>query len=486
MIQALTQRSFLYSLLVLASVELIIGCSQPTKVSRPTIEELIQDSFIASNEKHTIAMQQAESSGIPTMGELRHEDSSVQRFGFALPIGDIAEAGIETQLVSEDCLDMDLREALLAVGESAGVDMIIDEKLSGIANVVIENLPIDEAVEKLLLSHNFYFSREGNHIYVASADPSSALFSKVAKQYHYRPRHMKGIALLSALAEGQTKFVRVVEESNTIFIDAPRRIADNIIQRLEAIDQPVPQVVLEAIVCVVSPESGFQVGTDWQHAVDINGSNAMKLGVSGLAVSGAFSNQGLESVFSDFSRTSAFVNALCEHGYLSIRAAPHVTAQDGQKADIGISRETFFSIQPNSNNSGENNSFFFQQDIQKVESGISLVLTPYIRGDMVTIQIEKAEVSEDIRTANADAALNPFPIINRRSVSTTVTVKDGKTIVIGGLVQRETVDRENKIPFLGDIPFVGYLFKTTQQQTRDVEVVIFLSPRIEAPPTPSS
>jgi type IV pilus assembly protein PilQ len=159
-----------------------------------------------------------------------------------------------------------------------------------------------------------------------------------------------------------------------------------------------------------------------------------------------------------------------------------VTAKDGQKADIGISRETFFSIQANSNAGGDNNSFFIQQDVQKVESGISLILTPHIRGDMVTIEIEKAEVSEDIRTANAEAALNQYPIINRRSVSTTVTVKDGRTIVIGGLVQRETVDRENRIPFLGQIPILGYLFKTTQQQTRDVEVVIFLSPRIEAFP----
>jgi type IV pilus assembly protein PilQ len=461
---------------------LALGCTQPAKVKRPTIDELIQESFVESNEKHAAAVYHAELSGIPTSAELHSEIAAPTQF--AVPPLDFPplDAAASSPLVSEDCLDMDLREALLAIGESAGVDMIIDEKLAGIANVIIDNLPIEQAVEKLLMSHNFYHVRDGNQIFVGSADPASALFARISKQYHYRPQHLKATVLLSALAESQTKYVKLVDESNTLFIDAPQRLAERILLRFQAIDQPVPQVVLEAIVCVVSPESGFQVGTDWQHAVDINGSNAMKLGINGLAVSGAFSNQGLESVFSDFSRTSAFVNALCEHGYLSIRAAPHVTAQDGQKADIGISRETFFSIQPNSNNSGENNSFFFQQDIQKVESGISLVLTPHIRGDMVTINIEKAEVSEDIRTANADAALNPFPIINRRSVSTTVTVKDGKTIVIGGLVQRETVDRENKIPFFGDIPFVGYLFKTTQQQTRDVEVVIFLSPRIAARP----
>ncbi|EGF24896.1 protein containing Type II and III secretion system domain [Rhodopirellula baltica WH47] len=96
----------------------------------------------------------------------------------------------------------------------------------------------------------------------------------------------------------------------------------------------------------------------------------------------------------------------------------------------------------------------------------------------MTIDIEKAEVSEDVRNATPALSINQYPIINRRSVSTTVSVKDGKTIVIGGLVQRETVDRVNRIPGLSRLPGVGYLFQTTQRQTRDAEVVIFISPRI--------
>ncbi|MEM6979794.1 MAG: type II and III secretion system protein, partial [Planctomycetota bacterium] len=185
---------------------------------------------------------------------------------------------------------------------------------------------------------------------------------------------------------------------------------------------------------------------------------------------------GLESIFSDFSKTSTFIRLLSEHGYLTIRATPHVMAKDGEQANIAINRETFFSVQPPG--ASGNNAVFFQQDIQKVDSGITLDITPHIRGDVVTIDIEKAEVSEDVRNANSELSVNQFPIINRRSVSTTVSVKDGKTIVIGGLVQRETVDRVNQVPGLSRLPLVGYLFQTTQRQTRDAEVVIFISPRI--------
>jgi type IV pilus assembly protein PilQ len=158
-----------------------------------------------------------------------------------------------------------------------------------------------------------------------------------------------------------------------------------------------------------------------------------------------------------------------------------VMAKDGQKANISINRETFFNTSPNQSGTGSDNAFFFQQNIQKVESGIVLDITPRIRGDIVTIEIEKAEVSEDIRNANTELALNPYPIINRRSVSTTVHVKDGKTIVIGGLVQQETIDRVNSVPGLSSIPLLGYLFESKQRQTREADVVIFISPRIVKP-----
>ena len=99
------------------------------------------------------------------------------------------------------------------------------------------------------------------------------------------------------------------------------------------------------------------------------------------------------------------------------------------------------------------------------------------------MRIDKAEVSEDIRTSsiNTDITENPFPSINRRTVSTTVHVKDGETIVIGGLVQRQTVDRVAQIPVLGSLPGVGRMFQTIESTQQDAEVVIFISPKLVKP-----
>jgi type II secretory pathway component GspD/PulD (secretin) len=163
-------------------------------------------------------------------------------------------------------------------------------------------------------------------------------------------------------------------------------------------------------------------------------------------------------------------------------AAARVMARDGQPANISISRETFFSVQPISTlTSGESSALIFNQNLEKVEAGITLKITPHIRGDNVTIQIERAEVSEDIRSGASDPQLNSYPIITRRNVSTTVDVGDGKTIVIGGLVQRQTVDMVKRVPGFSRIPVLGHLFQTVERQQQDAEVAIFISPRIVRP-----
>ncbi len=387
----------------------------------------------------------------------------------------------EPVLFDEEFIETDVREVLLTMAEHAGIDLIMDEQVRGVVNSRLNNLSTDRAIEKVLMPLGLHVAKRGDQYYVAPADPESPLFSKIAERVEYRPKHLDTKALIDTVPKGFAPFVQEIAGSNLIVVEAPNRIATEIVDRFAGIDQPIPQVILEAIICVVSPESGFQFGLDWQHAVELNGENALKFGAAGLAISSNYSQAGANSIFDDFAQTSTFIKLLNEYGYLTIRASPHVMAQDNKKATIAINRETFFSVQPQSANNADNSAFFFQQNIQTVQSGISLDITPRIRGDVVTIDIEKAEVSEDVRSANTELALNPYPIINRRSVSTTVHVKDGKTIVIGGLVQRETIDKVNRIPGLSKIPLLGYLFETTQRSTRDAEVVIFISPRIVQP-----
>jgi type II secretory pathway component GspD/PulD (secretin) len=377
--------------------------------------------------------------------------------------------------VSEQFEETDIRQALQVLATQAGVTVIVDEQVSGTITTLIENDPFDVALRKVLMPLGLVSRRiETGEYVVAAVDPSSPLFSRVSDRLEYRPTHVSPDELLTLLPQREARFVSVVDKRNLMIVEAPTEIAEPILLRLREADNPIPQVELEAIVCVIAPDKGFKSGLDWNHAVTLNGSEVLKLGMAGLAFNGQGSGQGANNAFSNFAVTAAFVKLLAQEGYLSIRAAPRVTARDGEPAKISITRQSFFTAQPNNPNQ------FFRQELEEVEAGITMEITPIIRGDNITVKIDKAEVSEDIRTTdvNQNVANNPYPLINRRTVSTTVNVKDAETIVIGGLVQRQTVDRIGRVPVLGSIPYAGRMFQTVEHLEQDAEVVIFISPRI--------
>lgn len=381
----------------------------------------------------------------------------------------------EQPLVNEFFEDTDVRQAIQSMATQAGISVIMDDQVGGIVSIYLEDEPFESALEKTLLPLGMVSKRQDDGSYlIGLPDPASPLFPLLAERRRYDPLHVSPKLLVDSLAPRSRPFVRSVEAQNQIVVEAPAKIAEAIYQELVDLDQPSPQVMLEAIICVVEPNSGFRFGLDWGRAVELNGQSALDLGLTGLSFSGTATRTGWEHFFSDFAVTSAFIQLLEQNGYLSIRASPRVMALNGQRAEISIVRQTFFSTQPLVND------LIFRQDIREVEAGIDMAIIPTVRGNNVHVQIEKAEVSEDIRSQTTDRNLNlnPFPIINRRRVTTNVTVEDGKTIVIGGLVARQTVDRISQIPGLRKSKRLGRLFQRIEKQEQEAEVVIFISPKI--------
>jgi type II secretory pathway component GspD/PulD (secretin) len=368
----------------------------------------------------------------------------------------------------------EIREALQILATAANESIIVDDTIGGVTSANIQNETFEQALDKLLMPLGMVYAKHEGKYIIAPADPDSPLFPLIATRFQYLPCNHTAATLTNLLPPRYKRFYQISTERDLIIIEAPKVIGNDILARLRETDRPVPQIELEAIVCVSAPDKDFRFGLDWGHAVGVNGVDSLKAGLTGLTFQGSASKSGLRDAFSDFAVTSAFVRLLAQEGYVTIRAAPRVTTKDGEKASISINRETFFSLQPSSGN------VLFRQDVQKVEAGISLEITPRVHGDMVSVRIGKAEVSEDIRTqgASSDSSTSAYPIINRRVVSTDVNVRDGHTVVIGGLVQRQTVDRINRIPGLNRIPMIGRLFQTIEKQERDAEVAIFISPRI--------
>lgn len=483
-------RSSLQGWFAIGMLAALAGCQSPPVARRP-LDDIFRDSLefatVQAQEKREFALAATD---WPAESE-RIRPAEAGRVSPAIFVSDSVSVASDEAvtrnvhsaprfangpLVNEIFEETDIREAIQSLASQAEVRVIVDDQVAGTATALIEDEPFESALQGILLPLGYIWANSGGHYMIGTTDPSSSLFRYLSEKTDYRPNYFDPNELLPLLPENLQQYVRIVDKRNLMVIQAPKDIADEIIEELENADQPVPQVVLEAMVAVHSPESSYQFGSDLQQLATNAAGNGVNLKLSGLALTGAVSPASLGSLFGDFGITSYFLRVLEQEGYLDIRAAPHVMAKDGEKATISINRETFFSTQP------ANADVFFRQDIQKVEAGIVLEITPVIRGDNVTVTIERAEVSEDIRESGTDPDLaNPFPLINRRWVTTTVDVKDGETIVIGGLTYRQSVDRVNHIPVLGKLWGIGKYFQQIDQQEQEAEVTVFISPRIVQP-----
>jgi len=171
----------------------------------------------------------------------------------------------------------------------------------------------------------------------------------------------------------------------------------------------------------------------------------------------------------------ATVNLLIRKGKVKVRANPRLVTIDGQEATIFIGREQYYSIV-----SGPVN--YPYTTLEAITAGITLKITPYIasNGD-ITIEVEP-EVSE----VNIEGSESGLPIILKRQVSTKVRVKDGDTVVIGGLTHQNEFERVSRIPILGYIPIVNLFFMDKKKVVEETEVVVFITPTILSNGMPQS
>ena len=162
-------------------------------------------------------------------------------------------------------------------------------------------------------------------------------------------------------------------------------------------------------------------------------------------------------------------------------ANPRVLVLDNQKANIKIITEKPYIELSETSAGGSIGSTKFR------EIGVELEVTPHLtRDEMIRLQL-KPQFSVETGTVNvgSTSADYPQPVVDRREAETTLLIKNGQTVVLGGLRKKDTTRQVNKIPLLGDLPLVGFLFKFEGEDTVTSELVVFITPYIVNQPVMS-
>ena len=416
--------------------------------------------------------------------------------------------------------DIDIRSVLQLLADTGGQNIVVSDSVTGNLTLRLQNVPWDEALDIVLRTKGLDKRREGNVIIVGpAAELAAQEKTELAARNQIQelePLHSEFLQVNYAKASDLAALIRagggknsmlssrgslaIDERTNTLIVqDTASRLAD--VRRLvQKLDVPVKQVLIEARIVVVTDQFERDLGARFGvSTVQSNGSNGL-LTVGGTGV-------GANTVLTNAAGGSSNATAL---------TAPTLTNQYQVNLPVGNPAGTFgVSLLGSSylvdlelsaaQNEGKGETISSPRVItanqkeatimqgveipyqQSASSGatttqfknavLSLKVTPLITPDnrvMLDINVSDDTVGQLVQSATG----GQVPSINTRQIITSVLVNDGQTVVLGGILDTTKNNADDKVPYLGDIPVLGHLFKSTTRINNKTELLIFITPKI--------
>jgi len=385
---------------------------------------------------------------------------------------DIPEAGAGAppagkNLVTNTFFDTPLRQALADIAAQTGETIVPDLSVQGLVTAELYDVPLPRALDTVLASGNYEWKRmDGGYYLVGSTDPDSPSFNKLADTVRLKLTYANAASAIALLSDRQRKYVRADAESNVVVITAPPNLLKELEAQIRAVDTQPQQVVIEARVVELERQAlnQFSASLNWQKNVSEDGAKG--------SVGHAFFEPLTWQLGLGYQTTAEFTRSLDlllilleENDSATIVANPRVVAMDGKAADIKVVTEQYFEILTE--------DVYVRSELEVIQSGIELHMVPKIGDDgLITM-----EVSPEVSNVVGQGAKG-LPMITRRQASTTVHVQDGGTIVIAGLLDNRSRVVVQRVPILGSLPLIGYLFRSTNVEDSDRQMAILITPRI--------
>jgi type IV pilus assembly protein PilQ len=418
--------------------------------------------------------------------------------------------------------DIETRAVLQLLAETSGQNIVVSDSVRGSVTLRLQNVPWDQALDIVLRTKGLDKRQDGNVIYVAPTDElqarekqqlesQKAIVELSPVRTEYMQVNYAKASDLAGLIKSQGKSsllsdrgsVSVDDRTNTLLlVDTAERLAD--IRRLvSTLDIPVKQVLIESRIVIVNDSFARELGVRFGSAYvnNVGDDGTFWLGNNGLnnadgdagPIIGSGVNNGNANVITGSAPERYIVNlpvvnpamnlamtllnsdyivdleitAAQREGRGEVVSAPRVITANGQEAYIEQGREIPYQ---ESASSGATTTQF-------KKAVLSLTVTPQITPDdrlILDLKVTKDSVGQFVPSATGGLV----PSIDTRQITTQVLVNDGQTVVLGGILETDKRDDVSKVPFLGDIPGLGVLFRKKSVRDEKNELLIFVTPKI--------
>jgi type IV pilus assembly protein PilQ len=411
--------------------------------------------------------------------------------------------------ISLDLQDADLVNVLRLFGELANLNMILSPEVRGKVTVRLVNIPWDQAMEIILKMNGLGYAIDDNIIRIAS---QSALAKEADEELRTKEAKKKAEDLVTRLIPINYSTASVIsgtikkslssrgdvvvdDRTNTLIVKDIQRNVDEIVELVKRLDKPTAQIMIEARIVEASLNFSRSLGIQWggNFAADAAHNNATgwkfpnTIGVTGgptmgtvpsgngnffvnmPAPAGAGTGGGaIGMTFGSLNKALSLdlvLSALESTGEGKIISSPRVSALDNKEAKI----EQGLSIPFATSQAGG------ATNIQFIDAKLSLIVTPHATPDnKIFMKIQATKNAPDTSLLGA----NGQPSIRKNEATTEILLSDGETAVIGGILTLDRGTSEQKVPFLADIPIIGWLFKSRSTTEQKQELIIFITPRV--------
>jgi general secretion pathway protein D len=312
-------------------------------------------------------------------------------------------------------------------------------------------------------------------------------------QQHFTSQAAGGPQAAGAAAPGINNVsVWADTQTNAIVVNAPPKMMRSLTQIVDKLDIRRAQVLVEAIIVEVIADKKNEFGTSW--AIEGSGNDA-PIGITnfsnfpgGIVDLGTAAGSGVvdpsiigEGISVGVGRISesgvsfaAIMRALEGDANTNIISTPSIVTTDNEEASLNVGQEVPFVTGSYSNTGGTTGSVNPFQTIQRQQIGVKLAITPQINeGDSMVLNLSQ-EISSIATSAEGAVDL----VTNQRIVETTVIVDDGEILVLGGLIEDQLRESDQRVPFLGRVPVLGNLFRSRQTDKVKTNLMIFIRPTI--------
>jgi type IV pilus assembly protein PilQ len=409
--------------------------------------------------------------------------------------------------ISLDLQDADLINVMRLFAEVANLNIILSPEVKGRVTVRMVNIPWDQAMDIILKMNGFGYVLEDNILRIASVgaltrEAEDEMRSKEAKKKAedlitriVPVNYAKAAEIESTIKKSLSPRGETVTDTrtNTLIIkDIPRNV-DEVVSLIKLLDKPIAQIMIEARIVEASLSFSRSLGVQWggtqkfdaAHGNPIGASFPNSVGITGGPTMGATpsgsgnffvnmpsaagANTGGGAIGMTFGSISKSLNldlvlsALESTGEGKIISTPRVSALDNKEAKI----EQGLSI-PFSTTSASGTQ------IQFIDAKLSLVVTPHATPDnKIFMKIQATKNAPDTSILGGGQ-----PSIRKNEATTEILLADGETAVIGGILVLDRGTSITKVPFFGDLPLIGWLFKSKTNTENKTELLIFITPRV--------